>query len=94
MRTCTLFVIGIILSINASFAQSISLHNLTENEISKGFLFLADSARTLSLEDVQGKYKNSFRPVNANTQKDEKIDIYWLKFSVTNDTDFDHEWVF
>lgn len=94
MRIYTLFVLGIIVSIKAGFAQSISLHNLTENEISKGFLFLADSSQSLSLKDVQGKYKNSFLPVNANTKKDEKIGVYWLKLSVTNDIDFDREWIF
>jgi two-component system, NtrC family, sensor kinase len=95
MKTSTLSVLALFLTITTCFSQLISLQSLKEIEISSGVLFLEDSTKSLQLNDIIGqKGKNHLRPVEQNTKKKEAVDVYWLRFSVKNETDFDQEWVF
>ncbi len=95
MKASPLCVLALFLTVTSCFSQIISLQNPKELEVSKGVLFLEDSTQSLQINDVLGQNrKNLFRPVEQNTKKKEKIDVYWLRFSVKNETDFDREWVF
>lgn len=95
MKTSALFVLALFLTVTSCFSQLISLQNPKELEVSRGFLFLEDSTQSLKVNDVIGQNRtNQFRPVEQNTKKKETIDVYWLRFSVKNETDFDQEWIF
>ena len=95
MKTSALFVLALFLTVTSCFSQLISLQNPKELEVSSGFLFLEDSTQSLKVNDVIGQNRtNQFRPVEQNTKKKETIDVYWLRFSVKNETDFDQEWIF
>jgi two-component system NtrC family sensor kinase len=95
MKTSALFVLALFLTVTSCFSQLISLQNPKEFEVSRGFLFLEDSTQSLKVNDVIGQNRtNQFRPVEQNTKKKETIDVYWLRFSVKNETNFDQEWIF
>lgn len=95
MKASPLCVLALFLTVTSCFSQLISLQNPKELEISKGVLFLEDSTQSLQINEVLGQNRrNLFRPVEQSTKKKEMVDVYWLRFSVKNATDFDREWIF
>jgi two-component system NtrC family sensor kinase len=95
MRISTFVVYVLFFTAHFSYAQLISLQNLKEVDVTKGFYHLSDSSKKLQPRDVFSKTSNlQFQPANEKTVKAKNIDVYWLQFSVKNNTNFDEEWVF
>ncbi len=61
--------------------------------MSEGFLFLKDPRGNFTATSLFNGVEGKFEPVNKTSWNGE-TKVYWLKFSVTNETDSDREWVF
>lgn len=78
----------------ALVAQPILLQQDQPITVSSGFSYLNDTTGELTITDVlTPAATRQFIPANS-TAWNKNIQVYWLKFSVKNNTSFDEEWVF
>ncbi|AXE16954.1 hypothetical protein DR864_04010 [Runella rosea] len=95
MRIFTVLFTLLLLTLKPSFSQQIILNPQQALTITKDFQLLPDSNKTLTIKDILKKeFSNSFSTATSTTTRGQNIDVYWLRFTVKNDTDLDQEWVF
>ena len=93
MRHVTILFFLLTFLAHQLYAQPILLQNAQTVIVSSKFSFLEDATKKLTITDVtKDSAYNQFRAGDSTTWN-KNIQVYWLKFSVKNNTKFDTEWI-